>query len=203
MRDLHGTVADHEHGVGRALQHRDAHRQFLDPGGPDSCWTSSQIRASTWLVRDPASSASRSTCSHGTRVNSLTLRTGPLSRDREPGDDLIAPVHAPQILDRRDQGHVQRSLGQLLGQPAGHVHRQDDLGGIVAKLIIERLCIEIAHRSYPDRSVHCDRASSGPSGIRSSVRVELSESFEILGAGPGNRKTGSRGPTARVRPPRG
>ena len=53
--------------------------------GRTPCRASSQIRASTWLVRDPASSASRSNCSHGTRLNSLTLRTGPFAAIAKPG----------------------------------------------------------------------------------------------------------------------
>ena len=64
---------------------------------------SSQTRASTWLVREPSSSASRSIRSNGTRLNSLTLRTGPLRRDRKPRHDLVAAHDPSEVLDRRDQ----------------------------------------------------------------------------------------------------
>jgi hypothetical protein len=84
-RDLHRPVADQEDGVGRALLHRHAQGQLLDPAGPhavrrvepDACQRLARAR--------PASRARRPISPNGTRLNSLTLRTGPRAAMANPG----------------------------------------------------------------------------------------------------------------------
>jgi hypothetical protein len=63
--------------------------------GRTPCLASSQTRVNAWLVLEPASSASRSTRSNGTRLNSLTLRTGPRAAIANSGK-ISYPRAAPR-----------------------------------------------------------------------------------------------------------
>ena len=56
-----------------------------------------------------------------------------MSGDREPRNNLVAPTGAAEVLDRRNQRHVQLAGRQLLGKPAGNVHREPDIGCIAHK----------------------------------------------------------------------
>ena len=59
------------------------------------------------------------------------------------------------------------AVSELFGNPAGNIHRQANIGRKLTKPIIERLCIEVTHRSDSDWRGHDVQPSWVPVGFPS------------------------------------
>ena len=117
----------------------------------------------------------------------------PPRRDGEAREDLIAPIDAPQVFDRRDQRHVQRTR-RPAARPAGSARPSSaDLRRKLAKLDNTEALRSDSSPLRPGWATARQSASLSESRRRqgsltrwarlvSPVSVELSESFEILGS---------------------
>ena len=73
-------------------------------------------------MREPASSATRRIEVHGTRLNRVTLSTGPREAMAMFGHHRVTA--GAEKFDDGDERHVELPLGQQIGEAARHVEDQ-------------------------------------------------------------------------------